>query len=72
MTSPPRGLELTETCSRACLCSVDVYRQNGKRLLRDDPFAINIQLTNDDNDGGPQGGGTWSPQQTLLHLRSKA
>lgn len=47
MTSPPRGLELPETCFRVCLCCVEVYRQGGKQLPRDRPFAINIPLTND-------------------------
>lgn len=46
VTSPPRGLELTETCFRAWLHCVEVYRGDGKRLLRDHPFAINIQLAN--------------------------
>ena len=49
-TSPPRGLELTETCFRACLCCVEVYRQDGRWLLRDHSFAYNIQLTDDSND----------------------
>ena len=49
MTSPPGRLELMDTCFRACLCCVEVYRQRGKRLLRDHPFAITIKLTNNSN-----------------------
>lgn len=51
VTSPPRQLELMGTCFRACLCCVEIYRRDEKRLLRDHPFAIYIQLTNDSNDG---------------------
>lgn len=44
-----KGLALAELCFRACLCCVETYGQDGKRLLRDRPSAIRTQLTNDSN-----------------------